>query len=189
MAKLNVSKLVGKKLLIGGIQGTGKTYLARKLAKNFKCMVYTPHMDEWSKENVYLVRPTDFVSEFPQWCKLAKAYAEKGVIDCFVIDECDLLWKSHFDSSYEFKDVIINHRHFGKKGLAIFAMTRRIQDIPAAYYGTFENMALFFIESPQTTRLLDEYAAELGQKVKGLNYDRHEFILKMLGQEPIIAVA
>jgi len=177
------------KVLVAGLQGSGKTYLAKKIIKDsgLRTLVYTPHGDEWDKsDDVYLVKPDDFINDFEEWCKFVKVNAEEGKISCFMIDELDLIFKHHFDSSPVFRDLVINHRHYD---LRIIGVTRRIQDIPTNIYNTFEVLCLFKIEAPQVKDLLNRYHEGLGDMVYNLDFEKHEFVVKKIGQAPKIAVA
>lgn len=155
------------------------------MARSFKAIVYTPHAEEWTGENVYLIKPDDFIRDFPNWCRYVKALVLKRKADFFVVDEADLLFRSHFDSCPAFRDLVINHRHYG---LGIAAVTRRVQDIPAKFYGMFEFLALFHIEAPQVVELLERYFEGLGRTVFNLNFERHEFALKEIGKAPRVMV-
>lgn len=183
---LNQEYFSAKKILCAGVQGTGKTVLARYISKFFTCAVYTPHDGEWINDDVMLLKPSDFIKEFPFICTVVKKMAMANKINCFVIDECDLLIKNFFDISPEFMDLIINHRHFGD-GLAIIAVTRRPQDLTEKVYGCFEILCLFTIEAPNVVRLLNNYAEGLGEVVKALPYNSHKFILKHIGEAGVVA--
>jgi len=176
--------LTNKKIIIAGIQGTGKTYLVKYLSRFFNAVVYSPYYDEWKDEDVVYIKAKDFVSEFPSWCSKVKALALKKKVNLFIIDDADLLFKHHFDVSKEFRDLHIGHRHYG---LAIAYVTRRIQDIPTKIYGSCEFLALFSIESPQAIDLLNRFHEGLGDRVKAIPYGSYQFLLKEIGKEPILA--
>jgi chromosomal replication initiation ATPase DnaA len=175
--QLSRNYLANKKILIAGIQGSGKTYLARAISRLFPTLVYTPHLDEWRNEKVLAVKTNDFINEFPSWCEFFKV----SKLKLLIADEADLLFRHHFDVSPSVKDLVINHRHYGK---TLCFITRRIQDIPAKLYGQFEILCLFTIESPQAIDLLNKYYPNLGEMVKQIPYGSHQFLLKHIGRPP-----
>ncbi len=183
--RISASGLAEKKVLICGVQGSGKTHLARFLVRRFSpytAMVYTPFPDEWEAENVVLARPRDFVAEMPAWVMAFKASRKLKVL---VIDEADLLFRHHFDTNEQIRDLVIGHRHYGK---TLIFVTRRPQDIPARLYGTFEYLAIFTIDSPQVIDLLNRWVEGLGDLVRSLPYGSHQFIWRKIGEAPRVAV-
>ena len=164
---------------MAGIQGSGKTYLVKAISRKFLSMVYTPHLEEWKEERVVAVKMRDFVGEFPAWVEFFKL----SKFELLVADEADLLFKGWWDVSPGVRDLVVNHRHYGK---TLCFVTRRPQDIPAQLYGQFEILCLFSIESPQVKELLNRYYEGLGELVAKLPYGSHYFILKHIGHPPAL---
>lgn len=175
---LSREALMVKKMLIAGIQGSGKTVLARYIARRFPrdTAVYTPHLEEWANEAVYLFKPRDFIADFPLWLRAFKQMK----LRLLVVDEADLLFRHHFDTSPELRDLVINHRHFTPPRSLVF-VTRRPQDIPPRITNTFEFIACFYLDAPQTYDMLERWAAGFGDAVRSLGYGSHDFILKYPG--------
>lgn len=180
--KLKKGDIRNKKILIGGIQGSGKTHLAKYLSKFFKCAVYTPHGAEWRDTKAVLLKPDDFITDFNFFCKFIKLQAIKKKVNCFIIDEADMLFKTHFSSPSAFRDLVINHRHYK---LTLIFVTRRLQDIPAKFYGQCEIMCLFQIDNPHTVGILEKYYDGLGKKVRNLGYNSFDFYYRHIGQPPV----
>jgi len=174
--------LKGKKILIAGIHGSGKTILAKDISKGFKTAVYTPYPEEWKHEPVLLFEFTDFVNDFPLICRKIKQLALEKKITLFIVDDADILFKTHFDVKQSVREMVISHRHWNNLSLAF--VTRRIQDIPAKIYGVCEFKALYTIDSPQAIDLLNKMHEELGDKVKAIPYESYNFYLKKIGEEP-----
>lgn len=180
--------LLKKRILIAGIHQSGKTYLAKELSRSYKTAVYTPYPEEWKSENVILFNPHDFLNEFPFWCSKAMQLARDNKINLFIVDDADLLFKTHFDVSYEVRQLVISNTHLGKYGLALAFVTRRPQDIPTRIYGICEYMALFTIDSPHAIKLFNDFSEKLGEQVKAIPYGSHQFILKEIGQKPKLMI-
>lgn len=186
---LNRNLWAGNKTLNAGLKGTGKTFLAKNVAKLFKTVVYSPHRDEWigKKSKALYFKHEDFINDFPFFCAMVKRWAIEGKINMVIVDEADLLFKSHFDVSPQLKDLVINHRHWGKPpGLGLIFCTKRPQNLPTQVYGEFENLVLFSVESPQAIELLERYYLGLGDMVRNLDYGSHEFVLKRIGKTPVV---
>lgn len=171
-----------KKILCTGIAGVGKTYLARAISSLFKTVVYTPHPNEWVNTGALVISTPDFIADFPFWCGFIKRL--RGKIELFVMDEMDLLFKTHFDVCKELKDLVINHRHYN---LTLLGVSKRPQNVPTQVYGEFEILCLFSVDSPQVIDLLNKYAEGLGDTVAKLGYKSYNFVLKHIG-EPVRVV-
>jgi len=175
------ASLSNKKMLIAGVQGTGKTYLAKNIARHYKTVVYSPHTYEWKNENVLLWESEDYKRELGFFCTYIKEQGQK--YELVIFDEADLLFNSNFDTVPEIKDMVVNHRHPPYRKAIIFA-TRRMQDIPTRFYGTCEYLALFANESPQVRQLLNKYNDGLGDMVASIPFGSHQFVLKKIGERP-----
>lgn len=176
-----------KKLIISGLQGSGKTYLSRQLLKNFKVLVMSLNKDDkeyWKKQkNILVVEDNDLIKNFEYWLKKAKILSEKKIINCVFIDDADVFFKSHMDTNSTIRDLWSNHRHYG---LTLIMVSHRLQDIPARLYGQLENLILFTIDNPQTVDLLNKFYKGLGDLVKGLPFKSYKFVLKEIGKAPKI---
>lgn len=185
MSKIKRKDLVGKKWLITGLAGQGKTYLAKTLSSVFdSSFIYAPQdriSSDWEDtEERILYIPENFIEDFPMILKLVKGLKEK--IDCLVVDDGGMLFKSHFDTSKELRELITSARNWG---ICIIFTAKRPQSIPAEVYNQFEYLALFKIDAPQVLELLDRYYKDLGKMVNSLEYNSHNFVLKKPSEKPI----
>ena len=172
-----------KKILIAGLTGSGKTEAAKYFGKQFKTVVYTPHRKEWTKENVYIYKG-NFLNDIEPFINNRIKWGKKKLIRYVIIDESDLLFSNKSKIGTGFKDFIINHRHYG---LGLIMITRRPQNLPTQIYEEFHHMLLFPFESPNVTKKLNNIYDGLGDMVKRLKFDDHKFILKTIGEPPIIS--
>lgn len=183
--------LSNKKICVVGLPEQGKTYLVALIAGLFKCLVYTSHFNKedrdyetWDNlENAYVIIPKDFISEFTLWCGAAKRMAKTNTINCFIIDDADLLFKSHFDTNRQFQSLIINCAHYG---LTLIFVSRRPQDLPTKVFEQSEIICAFPIEGTNVIKKFNVIHEGFGDMVKNLTYDSHDFVLKIIGQAPIV---
>jgi len=189
--ELNRTYFVCKKILYGGLPGTGKSTAAREVSRHFKCLVYTSkYVKEdrdyllWGQEKVIIPKqPFDFVKAFPLWCVFAKRMAAAGIIDCFIIDDADMLFPDGNWSRTppQLMDLIINLTHYG---LTLMFVSRRPQDLPTKLYEQCEIHFMFNIDAPNVIKKLNEYYEGYGDMVRDLPYGGHQFVFKMIGQPP-----
>ncbi|MFW6282549.1 MAG: ATP-binding protein, partial [Minisyncoccales bacterium] len=180
----------GQTLIITGNKGTGKTYYSKQICKKhkYRTLVLTPNEWDFNKEpdNFILIKgfkPSN--KEIVEECfNLAIKLAEKNQIDAVIIDEFDLIYRTNTDISDVGTDLIVRQRHFGKDGLAVIGITRRLQDIPAKIYGQALYKVCFAIESPQTHRLLENIYKSFGEQVALLSQEERAFIIKKIGTPP-----
>ncbi len=191
MPNFNLSYWQEKKVLWAGLPKSGKSWGCREVSRFFKPLVYTAHYVKgdrdynlWNRENVIVPTGFNFVKDFPFMCTLVKRLAQQGIIDLFIIDDADNLFKHHFDTCTQLQDLMINHTHWG---LTIFLVTRRPQSLPTDVYGQCEILALFSIESPQAIKLMNQYYEGLGDRVKELKYGAHDCWIKHVGSPPVKA--
>jgi hypothetical protein len=176
--------LNNKSVIIAGTFGTGKTYLAKFISRRYKTVVYSPYKEEWANENAVFIETPYYENDLNFWCGEMIKMAKSNKINCAVFDDADLLFRTQFDIAFNFKELFVKHRHIGKNGIALIFVTRRPQDIPTKIYSSCEFWALFGTNSPQAHRLFDEMHENLGEMVKGLTIESHNFYLIEVGKEP-----
>jgi len=175
-----------QKVVICGLQGSGKTTLAKKLVMNKRTLVYTPHLDEWEDmpDNIILYKWRNFYTDVEEFLKIAKKLGLKREIDGVVIDEFDMLFKSNWDiNKIEIlNDITINHRHYN---LFVIGITRRPQDVPSKIFESSKYIISFALQSPNAIRKFNEIYTKMGDMIKKLDYYKHEFLIKEIAKEPI----
>lgn len=189
--KLSREDLIGKKIAIIGLTGTGKTTLAKYISRKFATLVYTPHIarvgeeikTEWDDEDVMVFLWEDFYNDFSLACKFVKEKALERKLEMFVIDEFDLLYRNNFEVSKEFLDLSINHRHYNN--LSIVGITRRPQNIPTTFFEECHILFIFTTEAPNVVQKLNNIYPKLGDMARNLK--KHEFIVKIAGKEPFVS--
>jgi hypothetical protein len=185
-------QLDGKKIFIGGIQGSGKTQLAKKLCEKFRSVVsirVTPDYD--TVPNITLVnaggmKPEEALELVAQeLCKEGREYEAKKILaprfDCLLIDEGDLFFKNSV--SRFMNELILLHRHYG---VAIIIITRRPQDIPARIVESCHYFFFFKIEGKNVFDRMNSLDKEIVPLLARVEFSKHNFVFKELGQPPIL---
>lgn len=163
-----------KRVLICGIQGSGKTTLTRWIMRKYfpyQALVYSPYPDEWKDEPVYFAQSKDFINGFPFWV----SHFMKLKLKTLVVDDADLLFKTHFDTCLPLRQLIISHRHLTPPR-SIFLITRRPQDLPTRIYSLCDVLILFHLDAPQAVNLFNSWCSGLGDEMAQLQ--NHDFIIR-----------
>lgn len=165
---------------IFGIQGSGKTVLAKFLMRGFKKPVVYRVNADFDSENVYLYRPVDLYGELNNFCKWLKDSDN----DLFILDEADLFLSSNNLLNYpELNDLVINHRHYKKTMIFI---SRRPQDIPTKIVESCRYTFWFKLEGANISRKLNEIDERLLEMMEQLQFKDYRFIIKPIGESPTI---
>ncbi len=193
-----ISEMQGHKTLVIGLQGSGKTYWAKQklktIEKNKKILIYSPHKWDWRNmpDNFIFLKYENFgdPKEVEKVMGIARDLAKKGELYFLVIDEFDMLFSSNLNLGRNSVDVFANHRHFGEqinhKGLGIFGITRRPQDIPTRYVESCRYLVVFSIEGENVKKKLNAIFKGFGDKVARLNYTEYKYYVKEIGKSPTL---
>lgn len=177
------------KTSVFGIQGSGKTYLvANKLLKNFKHpFIYEIHQEDFRHiKRAYIYQYSENslnLSTLEKVAKQVKELAQQRKIDCFVVDEADMFLRSGFVISKNMTDLILNHRHYK---LALIFISRRPQSIPTEIVESSEHLFIFKIEGENVNKKFKAIHPKIIELMPQLSKDKHNFIYKKLGEEPVI---
>jgi hypothetical protein len=183
---LKVSNLLNRRILIFGLNGSGKTHLAKKLSDFFRAFVITLNPDEWKEKDV-IVGECKTIDDIKFWLDslISKNIVKKLNLNCVILDDFDVYFDSHFEALPSFQNLIFRNRHI-HKGVTVIAITRRPQNIPAKYYETFDILVAFANSSPNVFKKLNEIKEGLGDLVKTLTVESHKFVWFEIGKEPIV---
>lgn len=187
-----------KKLMLCGINGSGKTNAGFYIAgKQFKRFVFlTPHIEDLAeapKNSIKIPATSLNPEELEAVAQAVKVLANERKIDGFMVDDLDVFIKDENDlaKAPTFKDLMINHRHWGKKnkedpfGLGLICMTRRPQNVPASVFENFEYY--MFYSSPTSDNVKRKYNSihkNLYEMVQTLKYKEYKFVVKKVGDDP-----
>lgn len=191
--KEHKNRMRGRKVFIGGIQGSGKTqaakYIVRNCFNNAIMLRFTPDFD--NVKNIDRVqREGDAVEQLRGIARYliadGKRYMEEGKkprYDCWVIDEADLVMKSGLLQLDELHDIVAMHRHYD---LAVIFVTRRPQDIPAKIVESCQFQMYFKIEGKNVRSHIESIDPRIIEQLDLISYQDYRFVLKEIGKEPVI---
>jgi DNA helicase HerA-like ATPase len=176
-----------RKILICGIQGSGKTYFANSLTKSFgvHAFVYAIHPEDFKDSPALVYSGNGLKENLNKICGYVKEMAVKEKVNMFIIDEADLFFTSNFDlaSMPILHDLILNHRHYG---LTLIFATRRPQDIPTKIVESCHHIIIFKLEGENAIKKFKEIDAEILPLMENLKYLDYRFIIKSIGDKPYI---
>jgi len=179
----------GQKMIICGLQGSGKTHYVKELLKHhkYKTLVYAPHEYDFKDmpDAVMLVIPNDYYGDIEKFMQIAGELARKGEIDGVVIDEFDMLYKSTASLGRHATDIMLNHRHYPEgKGMFVVGLTRRPQDVPTKIYESSKFITVFAMQGANAKKKFNDIFNKMGDQVLELNHKTHEFIIREVGEIP-----
>lgn len=179
-------KLKNTKIIIMGIQGSGKTELAKKLTRAFKKpMAYIMHKDDMAhvpKHTAIIEADAKTIEELDTVCANVILLGKKGKVDALFIDEADMFLNGNIVLPRNINDLVINHRHYG---LSVVLITRRPQDIPTKIVESCEHKFIFALpNSDNIERKMKTLDKEIPQLQTELSKDNHKFIHVKLGEKP-----
>lgn len=171
-----------KKIGIFGIQGSGKTHFARELLKQFRApFIYRLTGDFDNVENAVIFKQTDKYRDLDLFLATAKIWGTNGKVDAIVLDEADLFMTESRLAEGLMNEMVLMHRHFN---LAFILISRRPQDIPSKVYESCHYIVTFSIDAPGVRRKFKDFHPDYETLMPKLDYARHNFIIKALGEAP-----
>lgn len=179
------------KTCIFGIQGSGKTHFARTMYRQFdRPLVFVVNKDDgWAELPRLYVYQADnrlqIKEEFAKFIKVAHKWAMEGKVDAIIIDEADLFFQTNWDLDPAMTDLVLNHRHIGK-GVALWLVTRRPQDIPTKIVESSQFLIIFKLEGVNAIQRFREIHGDLPRLIEKIDYTKHNFVFKELGKDPYI---
>lgn len=183
--------LKSQKTCIFGLQGSGKTQWAMRQYKEFKkpivFVINDDDASEWKKLKkvfVYKADRRDIKNEMTFFISKVRDLALEGKIDLIIIDEADMFFQTNWDIDDAMNDIVLNHRHMGK-GVALWLISRRPQDIPTKIVESCKHLIIFKLEGANALRKFDEIHPDISKKIFEIDYESHEFVYKQIGKDPI----
>lgn len=136
-------------ITIGGMRGTGKTTLARYIARQFHSVYVFDPLGQYSEFSHY-VPEAGTVQEFDYVCQ---HIWERGNV-LFVIEECEgYLGERMSLSPYAFK-IVLQGRN---RGIGMMAITRRIANLSKTVFSLSDHVYLFRFFSPNDIHYCQDF--------------------------------
>lgn len=188
------NKFRSHKACIFGIQESGKTHWARTMYKHFKRpIVYSVNDDDgWKQQKGIVVWEGDIKNvraDFKKFVSWVQKLAREGKIDLIIVDEADMVLQGNWDIDDDMGDLVLNHRHMGSgknKGVALWFLTRRPQDIPTKIVESSKHLIIFKLEGKNAIDRFSEIHPDIPRLIKKVSYEKHNFVYKELGKEPVM---
>ena len=177
-----------KKVLIFGIQGSGKTHFARRLIAEYQnAFIYrvTGDFDNMSPQGQAptIFKPTDKYLDLDLFLLTAKRLGERRKIDAVVLDELDLFTVETRLEQGPLNEWVLMHRH---NNCAFVGISRRPQDIPSKIFESAHVIVTFALDAPAVARKLRDLHADYEFLLPHLSIEKHNFIIKELGKPPVL---
>jgi len=174
-----------KKVIILGIQGSGKTHFAKKLLSTFsRPFVYRVTSDYDYMETPTLVfKPTDKYLDLDLFLITGKRLGSQKKIDALVLDELDLFTTESRLEQGELNEWVLLHRH---NNAAFVGISRRPQDIPGKVFESAHYVINFALDAPACTRKFCDLHADYEHLLPMLSIEKHNFIVKEVGKPPVL---
>ena len=176
-----------RKILICGIQQSGKTFFANWITKQFgvKAIVYAIHPEDFKDSPAMIYAGNSSKETLNKFCKSVKQLAILEKINMFIVDEADLFFTSNFDMAVipELHDLILNHAHYN---LSLVFITRRPQDIPTKIAESCHHIIIFKLEGDNAIKKFKEIDPRMLPLIENLKYQDYRFIIKSIGEIPYI---
>ena len=178
-----------KKTLILGIQGSGKSHFARWLIGAFyNPLIYRvtddfDNVNEQGKAPPTIFKPTDKYLDLDLFIQTAKRLGTNKKIDAVFFDELDLFLTDTRLGQGFMNELVLMHRHFN---LAFVGISRRPQDIPGKVFESSHIIVNFALDAPLARKKLIDLHPKYADLLPLVKYEAHNFIVKELGQEPVL---
>lgn len=187
--KFTYDTLKQTKICIIGMQGSGKTTLAKKIVRTFKKpLVYGVYPEEWIHEpqKIRIYIPPSFTPEaFEEFARILIAeQVNYKTFDCLLIDDADLFFNSNFSRYPSTNRLFISQRQLG---LSLIFVSKRPQNLSTKIYENSDYIFIFAIEGVNVKKYVYNLHEEMKNLVPQLSRKNHLFIIKEIGKPPLIS--
>lgn len=184
--KLTRQELHQVKITFVGMQGSGKTFNAKKIVNTFKNpLVYGVYPFEWedAPEKVEIFIPKDYtMATFELFAEeLIKQQIKTKKYDCLFVDDADLFFGTNFANYPNTNRLFISQRQLG---LTLIFASKRPQNLSTKTYENSDYIFVFAIEGTNVKRYLENLHPLMKEYLPKLSREKHNFVLKKVGEEP-----
>ena len=184
--KLTKEELHQVKIIMIGIQGSGKTFRSKQLVKAFKRpLIYGVYPFEWENEpeRIEIFIPKDFTMDtFEKFAgELIKQQEKNKTYDCLFIDDADLFFTSNFSNYPNTNRLFISMRQLG---LTLIFASKRPQNLSTKVYENSDFTFVFAVEGTNVKKYLINLHEDMKILLPQLSREKHNCILKKVGEDP-----
>lgn len=131
--------------------------------------------------NAVIFKQTDKYKDLDLFLATAKIWGTNGKIDAIVLDEADLFMTEARIEQGLMNEMVLMHRHFN---LAFIIISRFPQDVPRKVFESCHAIVNFAVDAPVVRRKFEDLHPDYSVLLPQLDFARHNFIIKELGEAP-----
>lgn len=189
MELIKKEELKQVKICLIGMQGSGKTFMSKKLVNSFKKpLVYGVYPEEWihepNKIRMYSVKSFS-IEAFNKFAGELINYQQnsepKDRYDCLFIDDADLFFTSNFAVYENINRLFISQRQLG---LSLIFASKRPQNLSTKIYENSDFLFIFAVEGINVKKYLNSLHENMKILLPKLSREKHNCIIKKIGKEP-----
>jgi len=177
-----------KRIILIGMQGSGKTTIAKKIIRAFKNpLVYGVYSEEWEKEpnKIKMTIPKSFSAEaFNEFSEgLIQEQIKNKTYDALFVDDADLFFTNNLNNFESTNRLFISMRQLG---LSLVLASKRPQNLSTKTYENADLIFNFAVEGVNVKKYLENLHEKMKILLPKLSREKHNFILKEIGKEPVL---
>jgi len=197
--RFRADRFKGHKIMISGVQGTGKTNMARylitRISNHAVALRNVTHYDAMPDKLMTLIDRDRAEDDGEQLERIAKTLVtqyeawlddngDKPKIDTLVVDEAEMFFDHVASLKPYVKELMMKHRHYG---ITIIMITRRPQDVASYVNESSKFKIIYYIDGVNVKKYISSLHEDMDEYLDSLDLDSYEYILKEMGKPPKVS--